>query len=168
MRPANNADLNKEDFAKLLKEAGIFSQRELARILGVSMIAVSKWNSTGKYPQYIKTALLTAVKARKYDEIQASRNDKALNALDLNKEYERLTLENASLKKEISFLNAMKKEFQRRMNEKWKWYILWKKFCLKNALKALCFLYWKAFFKQKVNPQNTLFSSTKHTIYDFS
>ena len=118
MRPANNADLNKEDFAKLLKEAGIFSQRELARILGVSMIAVSKWNSAGKYPQYIKTALLTAIKARKYDEIQASRNDKALNALDLNKEYERLMLENASLKKEISFLNAMKKEFQRRMNEK--------------------------------------------------
>lgn len=84
----------------------------------MSIIAVNKWNSTGKYPQYLKIALQTAVKAQKYDEIQTSRNDKVLNAIDLNKEYERLTLENASLKKEISFLNAMKREFQRRMNEK--------------------------------------------------
>ena len=61
--------MDKEEFKSLLNAAGI-NQAELAQMLDMTTVGVSKWNKEGKYPGWLKDYLKGHIARTKLKDIR--------------------------------------------------------------------------------------------------
>ena len=104
MKVAYNAKLSKEEFKEILKKNGFEGYRELAQILNISFNTIKVWVYKNRFPIYTQGLVKQAAKIKKMQELNKN-NDCEISQATLQK----LKQENERLKKELEFLNCVKK-----------------------------------------------------------
>lgn len=112
------SSMTKEEFRRLMNEAGISSHEKLAKALNICKVTVHIWSQKSKFPKYAKIALESMAIINKYDKIRQIETSLApkpqTNIDELKAHLQSLKDENSELKKELVFLNSMKKEMRRK------------------------------------------------------
>ncbi|TLD85477.1 hypothetical protein [Helicobacter sp. MIT 05-5294] len=90
-------ELNRDDFLRLLREAGFKNKKEFAHFINTPYQSVNNWGCGNRIPPYLSALMDALIDSKKYKELVQGNN---------------IIAENESLKQEISILQEKIKELE--------------------------------------------------------